>query len=110
MHVGDLDGSSSANRSRWDALVTITVLDTSGSPVSEAAIDGVWSDGVSGGGSCVTDATGACGISKGGIKKNVSRVVFTVDAVSHPTMTYDPSANGDPDGDSDGTRIAISQP
>jgi hypothetical protein len=86
------------------------VLDASGSPISEATVDGVWSDGASGGGSCVTDGTGGCSISKRNIKKNVSRVVFAVDAVSHPAMTYDPSANGDPDGDSDGTSITISQP
>jgi subtilisin family serine protease len=110
MHVGDLDGSSSANRSRWDATVAITVLDASGSPVSGATIDGVWSEGASGGGSCVTDASGACDISKRNIKKNVSSVAFAVDGISHATMIYDPSANGDPDGDSDGTRITVLQP
>jgi subtilisin family serine protease len=110
MHVGDLDGSSSASRSRWDATVTITVLDASGSPVSGATVDGVWSDGASGGGSCVTDGTGACDISKRNIKKNVSYVAFRVDGISRATMTYDSSANGDPDGDSDGTRITVLQP
>jgi subtilisin family serine protease len=110
MHVGDLDGSSSLERSRWSATVTITVLDVSGGPVSDASVDGTWTEGVSGSGSCVTDGGGVCSISETDIKKNVGSVVFTVEDVSHATMTYDPSANGDPDGDSDGTTITIVQP
>jgi hypothetical protein len=35
---------------------------------------------------------------------------FTVDTVSHATITYDPSANSDPDGDSDGTSITVNRP
>ncbi|MGC9468007.1 MAG: S8 family serine peptidase [Anaerolineae bacterium] len=110
MHIGDLDGSSSANRSRWEAVVVVMVLDANGNPVPDATVDGVWSDGVSGTVSCATDATGACSLSNQDIKKNVSLVIFTVEAISHIEMTYDSSANTDPDGDSDGTQITLPQP
>jgi hypothetical protein len=78
--------------------------------VSDATIDGSWSNGASGGGSCVTDATGVCSITKVNIKGNVSSVTFTVDTVSHASLSYQSSANHDPDGSSNGTRITVSRP
>ena len=111
MHVGDLDGASSpGNRNRWEATITIAIHDESESPVSGATIDGSWSNGASGGGSCVTDATGACSITKGNIKGNVSSVDFTVDNISRTSMEYQSSANHDPDGDSDGSTIVVMKP
>jgi hypothetical protein len=110
MHVGDLDGSSSLEPGRWSATATITVLDASGGPVSDATVYGAWTDGASGAGSCVTDGAGVCSISETDIKKNVRSVVFAVGDVSHAMMTYDSSANSDPDGDSDGTTVTILQP
>jgi hypothetical protein len=34
--------------------------------------------------------------------------VFTVDSVDHAALLYDPGANHDPDGDSNGTSIIVS--
>jgi len=111
MHVGDLDGSSSlGSRSRWDATVTILVHDAGERPVSGATVNGAWSNGASGSGSCVTDGSGACSITVSGIKSSVSSVDFTVSGVSHASLTYQPSANHDPDGDSNGTRITVLKP
>jgi hypothetical protein len=111
MHVGDLDGSSSSGaRNRWTAAVVITVHDAGDNPVSGASVNGTWSDGVSGSDVCVTDATGGCSNSRNNIKSNVSSVVFTIDGVSHPTLSYQPSANHDSDGDSDGTSVTVSKP
>jgi hypothetical protein len=111
MHVGDLDGTSNpGNRNRWEATVTITVHDANENPVSGATASGTWSGGVSGGSSCVTDNTGACSLARGNIKRNVSSVVFTIDAVSHNSLQYQPSANHDPDGDSNGTSISVVAP
>lgn len=110
MHVSDLDGSSSLASGRWDATVIVEVVDGGGAPAPEATVAGVWSGGGSGAGTCVTDTGGTCEISLVGIKKNFPSVVFTVENVSHTAMTYAPSANIDPDGDSDGTTITVAQP
>jgi hypothetical protein len=40
----------------------------------------------------------------------IASVVLTVEGVSHATLSYDPAANHDPDGDSDGTSISIHSP
>jgi subtilisin family serine protease len=111
MHAGDLDGlASPAGRNRWDATVTILVHDAAENPISGATVSATWSGGVSGSGSCVTDGTGACAIAERNIKGNVGSVILTVDAVSHPALIYEPAANHDPDGDSDGTSITIPSP
>ena len=111
VHVGDLDGSSrSGGRNRWNATVAITVHDASEGPVVDATVNGTWSSGASGGGSCVTDATGRCSITKSNIKGNVSSVTFSVDTVSHASMQYQSSANHDPDGDSDGSTLTVLSP
>ncbi len=110
MSVADLDGSSSAARGgKWQASARITVHDDLGEPVGGALVEGDWSAGASGSGSCTTDAAGSCEIAKGGLKNNVPSVVFTVGAVSG-TLAYDATANSDPDGDSDGTSLSIARP
>jgi hypothetical protein len=40
----------------------------------------------------------------------LTSVTFTVDIVSHTTLTYSAGDNHDADGDSDGTMIIVSQP
>jgi hypothetical protein len=110
MHIGDLDGSSSpGNHNRWVANVTITVHDQLG-PVSVATVGGEWSDGASGSDSCETDDLGQCTVTKNNIKGNQSTVTFTVTDVTEISHVYQPGANHDPDGDSDGTRITVLQP
>ncbi len=111
MHVGDLDGAAAAApRNRWNATVTITVHDAAHAPVPGATVEGSWSDGANGGGSCSTDASGRCTITKNNIKGNTAGATFTVDTVSRAADSYDAGANHDPDGDSDGTTITISGP
>lgn len=110
MHVGDLDGSSVNNGSTWTANVSILVVDNNGTPVSNATVSGNWSNGATGSASCVTNGSGLCTVSQSGIRKNVSSVTFTVSNVTHSTLTYDPGANTDPDGDSNGTVIVVSKP
>jgi hypothetical protein len=109
VHVSDLDGAGVAGR-RWEAWVTITVEDTYANPVSGATVTGDWSSGVSGSGSCMTNASGQCSVALTNIKSNNSSVTFTVTKVEHAWYTYDPASNTDPDGDSDGTVIVVSMP
>jgi hypothetical protein len=107
MHVGDLDASSENNGREWIATVTITVVDSSGSPVTNAGVSGSWSNGASGSASCTTNSSGQCTVSKSGIPKKTKDVTFTVTNVTHGSLNYNPAANSDPDGDSNGTSILV---
>lgn len=110
IHVGDLDGATTnIGRNKWRAIVSVTVEDSNHNPVANATVDGSWSGGASGTGSCVTDANGRCDITSGNINNNQSSATFTVSSVSHGSLSYDAGANHDPDGDSNGTTIIISR-
>lgn len=110
MHVSDLDRSTTASRNNWSATVTVTIRDANGATVSGALVSGAWSSGASGTGSCTTGTNGTCQISKGGIKKSAPSATFSVTTVTRSGSSYDAAANGDPDGDSNGTTIVISRP
>ncbi len=110
IHVGDLDGASTNQGSTWTAIVTITIHDGAENPVSDATVSGAWSNGVSGTAQCITDSSGSCTVSQSGIGKRNASVTFTVDGVSHSTLTYQSADNHDPDGDSGGTSITVNKP
>lgn len=107
MHVGDLDGVSINLTWFWSAEVTITVHDAAENPVANATVDGSWSAGFGGATSCTTDSNGQCTVTRDIIFNRVKKVTFTVDNVSHASLTYQPVDNHDPDGDSDGTSITV---
>jgi len=109
LHVGDLDDISVSNGSRWNAVVLITVHDVSEMPVSGVTVNGNWSNGVNGSGSCTTDNSGACSISRNNLKNNVSSVDFAVSSLSG-SFPYQSSDNHDSDGDSNGTMIIVPKP
>jgi subtilisin family serine protease len=111
LHVGDLDGSTSTgNHGRWNSTVTISLHSSSEAPVAGASVSGTWSGGASDSGNCQTDSSGTCSVSLANLKSNISSVTFTITAVSTSGWSYQPSANHDPDGDSDGTTIELTQP
>ncbi len=58
---------------------------------------------------CVTDNSGMCTVTSGSISKRAKSILFTVDTISHPFLTYVAFGNHDPDG-GDGTTILISKP
>jgi hypothetical protein len=107
MHVADLDGASSNNGGTWTAVVTIRVVNNNGVPVQNATVSGSWSNGASGSAVCVTNSSGACDVSVSDIPKRTKDVTFTVSNITHTTLTYNPAANNDPDGDSNGTTIIV---
>ena len=110
MHVGDLDGSSNPrNNGRWNATVTVTLHDQDHNPVEAATVNGTWSAGANGSGSCTTDNFGMCSITKKNISGNSLTVTFTVANATH-SHTYVPLGNHDPEADSDGTIIQIAAP
>lgn len=110
MHVGDLDGIAVRVGNKWQATVTITVLNSNGQPVENATVSGTWSGGFKGQASCVTSSNGSCSVATGLMGKLAAKVRWQVTNVSHASLTYDPTANSDPDGDSNGTTITIFKP
>jgi hypothetical protein len=110
MHVGDLDGSSTNLGASWTATVTITIHDGSHNPVANATVSSTWSGPISATDTCTTDSNGQCSRTSPSIHKRWSTVTFTVDGVAHATLTYDATANHDPDGDSNGTSITVAKP
>ena len=107
IHVSDLDGSANAAGRTWTALVTVEVSSASGNSVSQAAVSGAWSTG--GTGQCTTGVNGRCTVQLSGLPKKVSSVTFTVSDVQHSQGVYEPAANSDPDGDSNGTQITVAR-
>jgi uncharacterized repeat protein (TIGR01451 family) len=83
----------SNRRNRWDPTVRVTVVeDGSSTPVEGAVVNGFWSNGASGGGSCTTGSSGECTIKKPNVKTSVASVDFTVSGVTRgPSETYLPS-------------------
>lgn len=102
MHIGDLDGSSSSNGGSWTATVAISVHDANHVPASGVTVYGAWSGGYSANVSCATNASGQCTVTSGSIPKKNGSVTFTSQNLG--------GANHDPDGDSNGTAIAVLKP
>jgi subtilisin family serine protease len=110
LHIGDLDRSSVMAGSRWNGTVTILVHDNDHRPVAGATVYGRWSNGASGNISCVTDSYGACSVTKTGLRTSTASITFNVTNVVRNGLTYQSSANHDPDGESDGTFIVVPKP
>ena len=109
LHVGDLDGSASGSRN-WQANVRIFVHDGYHKPVANVTVQGAWVKGTSGSDQCVTASDGTCTITKDGLRRNTRKVTFSIQNLANTGTSYDASANHDPDGDSNGTKIIISRP
>jgi PKD repeat protein len=107
LHVGDLDRSTASQSNVWSATVTVTAHDSSHLAVANAVVTGSWNDGTVM--SCMTSSFGRCTVTKPGIPKKTSGVSFSVTNIALATFVYRPAANHDPDGDSDGTIIAINR-
>ncbi len=111
MHVGDLDGvSKSVGPNDWKATVTVTVHDSNDTDLSGATVIGTWS--ASGNGAsdtCTTNGDGTCDVKSGKVSNtSTSSTTFTVDNVTNG-LTYTVGDNHDPEIDSDGTSITVSQ-
>ena len=92
MWIADMSLKSAiSNGKRWTGEVEITI-EGSGGAVADAAVSGTWSGGAKGKSSCVTGGAGTCSVSKSA--KSGETMTFTVDDVSHATLTYDPASNG----------------
>ncbi len=105
MYIADLDASAVSMGRTWTATVTATVRDNGAALISGANVSGTWRRGNVG--TCTTDASGTCAVALSTRAKNEQ---FTVTDVTHASLTYDPAANTDPDGDSNGTVIRVKKP
>jgi len=104
MNLTGLSGSMiPGSRGRWSAAVEISVEDQGYSPEAGVTVDGNWSNGASGGATCVTTTGGICSVSKNNLKKQVNSITFTVSNLSKSDLTYNPADNVG--GDS----VAVSQ-
>lgn len=111
VHVADLDGASvKKGKRRWQAIVSIKVVDQDGNLRSNAEVSGNWSGGTSGSSSCSTDSYGNCQVTSNQIRNSKSTATFAVTDVVDPQFDYDSGANSDADNDSDGTSITVSKP
>ena len=109
LHVADLDGLNTTNRSKWRTTVTITVLDANQIPVANAKVFGIWSYGNST--NCTTAANGQCSLVSNEFEADqVGTIAFTVNNVTHNMLPYQAAGNSDPDGDSSGTTISVNKP
>jgi PKD repeat protein len=104
MHIGDLDATTTSQQKSRSALVSITVHTSKHTPLGSALVSASWSDGTLA--SCITDLNGYCAI---GRQYSTSKHTpsLSVTGVSKEKYVYTPAVNHDPDGDSNGTRIAI---
>ena len=87
---GDLTQNSINQGSTWDAVVTITIVDTNG-PVSDADVVSALGDRHRGYGNagCTTDQFGQCPVQMTGIRKRDSSVSYLVDDVQRLDLSYD---------------------
>ncbi len=107
VHVGDLDGQATSQGKNWTVTVTVVVHDETEAPVSNRLVTGNWSGGHSGSDSCTTDGSGQCQLTTAAMPKKNSSVTFAVTGISGGD--YQPSANHDPDGDSDGDSLTVTR-
>ena len=74
-------------------------------------VTGNWSGGTTGGVSCKTTAAGTCVLAKGNILRTGGPVTLTIAGLAlSPIGVYQPSANHDPEADSNGTVIVVTAP
>ncbi len=113
MHVGDLDGSATTATGGWSAIVEITIHDQNHQPLNGATVTGSWGSSGLLSDTCTTGdlgGNGTCIVMLTGIRKGTKSVSFTVTGVTMTGVSYDATANHDPDGDSNGTTITVRKP
>ena len=77
---------TTSGKKRWTGYVTINVVGQDGvTPVNNAGVSGIWSDGANGASNCTTNDAGQCAVSK--TTKN-DLLTFTVDIISGSSISY----------------------
>ena len=101
VHIADIDGAAESNKGTWRAGASFYAHAAADAALADATVFYSWTSRDGGGnGSCVTvgDA-GLCPMQwTPFIAKRNGDVTFTVDDVTHATLSYDGAVNHDPDG------------
>jgi serine protease len=92
MFVSAITMSSKKTGSNRSAVAVVTIMDTTGNPVSGATVYGTWSGATSGSVSGTTGSNGTVSFESARIKKS-GMFVFTVTDVTKSGFIYDPSQN-----------------
>jgi len=108
IHVGDIDQSRLNYAAKWTAIATVRVHTEAEAGRSGVTVTGTWSDGADATGTCKT-TTGGCQV-KLDLPKTTATVRFTVTSLTYAGHVYDPTANHDPESDSDGTTVVVIGP
>ncbi len=109
VHIADIDASKNIKSSSWATTLTFTVHKASHAVQNNATVTGTWSNGATGTATCKTGAAGTCKLSKSGLPRATTSVTFTVTGITVAGGAHDPTANHDPETDSNGTVIVIAQ-
>lgn len=110
VHIGNLEKDSfQSRRNKWKASVDIEIHDNNCDLVDGATVNGIWTGGYTGSGSCITQK-GICSVTSGDINIRKSQTTFTIQDILSPNFTYNPSENDNPDTGGDGSNITVSSP
>lgn len=90
---------------RVKVSVGVYVYDSAHNPVVGASVSGAWT-GADGSTSCVTGPDSFCVLDTSPVSPP-GQVTFVVTGVAYAGAVYDPAANHDVDGDSNGTSITV---
>ncbi|CAN5503803.1 hypothetical protein BH24ACT5_BH24ACT5_31050 [soil metagenome] len=109
MHVGDLDARKEikGKSGRWEAFVTVTVHDANEAGVGGVTVHATWEGAATGAVSASTASDGTVTFSTGTLSGSDS-VTFTITNLVG-SLSYDATANHDPDNDSNGTTITVTK-
>jgi len=110
VHIGLLEGISiQSRRNKWNAVVDIEVHATNCDYVDGATVNGIWTGGYTGSGSCITQ-NGICSVTSGDINIHKSQTTFTIQNILSQNFTYSPTENHESVGDTYGLNVTISSP
>ncbi len=110
IHIENLEGYGFiSRRNKWKASVEIAINDNNDYLVDGVTVNGTWSGGYNGSGSCITQE-GSCSVTSGDINIHKSQTTFTIQNILSPNFTYNPIVNHDGIGDTDGLNITILSP
>lgn len=102
MHIVSITTEIVRNSGAGTVDATVVVEDQDGNRVEAATVTGTFSGDLTGNDTAVTDGNGEVILGSDSFSSRPSDLGFCVDAITHATLTYDPSANADPSFACDG--------
>lgn len=91
LHVSALSAAKSIKGTKWNATITITVVDANNAPVSGVTVTGTWSGAKTGTVTCTTGTAGTCSVAASSMTG--ASVTYTVSNLAKTGYTYNAAAN-----------------